>query len=142
MFGNVKRNLLAVALGVGSVCTVAAGHAQLVEIRPTAAWGAWGAIHQSNGPNGHMVRGQLSRRLARERVFYNTTSNSGPYDRLLDVFCDNQLPQRNYNWGWPHEGGINDHFYTASDGDVTLVCESGNELTNDGQDSYAWINSR
>jgi hypothetical protein len=88
------------------------------------------------------VRGQLSRRQARERIFYNTTSNTGPYDRFLHVECEGQAVQENYNWGNAAQGGFGNFFFSDSDADLTLFCNSGHELVNDGGSSWAWINSR
>jgi hypothetical protein len=57
------------------------------------------------------VRGGVSHRSARDRLFYNTTSNHGVYTRWLHVECNGQNPQDD-----------NHAYQTDSDGDMTLYC--------------------
>jgi hypothetical protein len=58
------------------------------------------------------VRGDVSIRHARDRVFYNTTSNSGYYWRSLGLLCSDGTNQ----------GAPIGPFHTDADGDLTLFC--------------------
>jgi hypothetical protein len=96
---------------------------------PTDSTGAplfnvWGPIAQSNvsypsqcvfgipcAP-GDFVRGQVTLRHARDRIFYNTTSNRGYYWRSLSLTCSDFQTQ--FAPGGP--------FSTDADADLTLFC--------------------
>jgi hypothetical protein len=132
---------LVAALGLSAAVlgTAAAAHATYpssVTIPfPTVAWGSWGPIYEAQVDQigclftnncGDFVRGQLSKRHSRDRLFYNTTSNAGTYVRTLSISCSSSGTQT-----------ATGTFYTNADGDLTLFCNGGESLLN----GYAVITS-
>jgi hypothetical protein len=124
-----SKIVAALALSVAVLGTAAAAHATNPSTQnipfPTVAWGDWGPIYEADVNQigclftnncADAVRGQLSKRHSRERLFYNTTSNIGTYTRQLNVTCSsgNQTNSGTY--------------YSNSDGDLTLYCNPGEAL--------------
>jgi hypothetical protein len=90
---------------------------------PTA-WNVWGPVVQSDGPFGNMVRGQTTKRHARDRYFYNTTSNRGSYFRTMDIVCSNGV----FNATFPASNGAF-AFLDSNDGDLTVICSQQGDGT-------------
>ncbi|MFT3928569.1 MAG: hypothetical protein QM778_38930 [Myxococcales bacterium] len=98
------------------------------------AWEVWSPIQQADGacpiPGGAacdaFVRGQVSKRHSRDRLFYNTTSSRGGFHRIMNTTCrrpdGSTYPQHDDNYFDQDSGGGTTY------GDLTIYCNSGDTL--------------
>jgi hypothetical protein len=116
--------MLGIVVGTSTIVGAFAAHAangdpMLINPNDGVPYGSWGPVVQANNIFGNAdVRGEVSKRHARERLFYNTSANTGGYDRWLRVTCTGEGAQ-----------GVNEfNFQNTSDGDKTITCLNGGTL--------------